>query len=111
MVAVMARRNRRSEDEARINRLAQRIAELTDHNTSLQERIAALQERKEALEQQVEELEDELNDAEEAPILGEDDIRELAQIRTALKAGRADEGRERLERVLDGLDSCWRLKA
>lgn len=35
-------------------------------------------------------------------------IRELAKIRTCLKSGSHEEGRERLECVLGDLDSAWR---
>jgi hypothetical protein len=55
-------------------------------------------------------LEQAPGDADEAEF-SEDDIRELAQVRTMLRAGHAVEARARLDRVLDGLDPAWRTLA
>lgn len=57
-------------------------------------------------------LRSELKEAEDARIpLREERIRDLAHVRRALKAGKLDEGRERLERVLGDLDPAWRTLA
>ena len=65
----------------------------------------------EALKKQVGELERQMEaQCEEVGHAGEQ-ITELARIRTALKQGRHDEGRDRLERVLGDLNSSWRTRA
>ena len=43
--------------------------------------------------------------------ISDDQISELAKVRSCLKDGHVEEGRERLERVLDELDNCWRTLA
>ena len=43
--------------------------------------------------------------------ISSDQISELAKVRSCLKDGHVEEGRERLERVLDELDNCWRTLA
>ena len=58
----------------------------------------------------IDELEDKVYEL-EADLLDNAHVRELAKARTAIYAGRSDEGRERLERVLDDVDTCWRTFA
>lgn len=90
----------------------------TDTVESLKSRVleleADLAEAKadfESAEDRIEELEGEVSDLEDTPPLPEEQIRELAQIRTTLKCGRHEDGRERLERVLDEVGGAWRTLA
>ena len=62
------------------------------------------------LEQQVSARDDELDEL-RSQRLREDEISDLAKVRTLLKSGKCDEGREALERVLDQADNCWRLSS
>ena len=91
------------------------IAELEKHRAEMAAKIAQMQE---ALDEAINECEQAQGDAAELEkTIAEmqpkviDDVRlqELARIRTVLKSGRHDEGRERLERILDELDNSWRL--
>lgn len=75
------------------------MAELAE----LEQTIKTQKDLIEALKKQVGELKEDA--------LAGEQITELARIRTALKQGRHDEGRDRLERVLGDLDSSWRTRA
>lgn len=62
------------------------------------------------LEDEVCELRGRVDDLETHPI-GSDEIEDLARIRVLLKGGNVDAARDGLERLLDGLDGCWRTRA
>lgn len=83
--------------------------------------IDALQSENEELKVQLASAKGEVDDllfviaelrAEQRDILAKsvspDTVRDLAKARTDLYSGRADEGRFRVERVLDELDNAWR---
>ena len=99
------------------------------HTATIEKVEPAPQETIESLKARIVELEGELEDAqnaasdaenrvheletelEDVPEIVDGQIREMAKIRTVLKAGKCDEGRERLERVLGDLDGSWRTFA
>jgi predicted nuclease with TOPRIM domain len=59
---------------------------------------------------EIEELEGRIEELKSNPI-GESEIEDLAAVRALLKKGEIDRARDGLERVLDGLDNCWRTRA
>ena len=75
------------------------MAELAE----LEQTIKTQKDLIEALKKQVGELKEDA--------LAGEQITELARTRIALKQGRHDEGRDRLERVLGDLNSSWRTRA
>lgn len=72
-------------------------------NTKLEAQVSSLHE-------ECSKLEDKISDLEAHPI-GDDEIEDLARVRKLLKAGNVDAARDGLERMLDGMDSCWRTRA
>ena len=81
--------------------------------SSLKTELIAVKQDLKCAEERVDELKGWLSEIEESggvPWL-DDHVRVLAKVRTALYAGRYDEGRAGLERVLDDLDNAWRTLA
>jgi chromosome segregation ATPase len=74
-----------------------------EENGNLQARIAKLEDDLCALEDEVDEL--------KAHPIDDSEIEALAVIRSLLKRGEVDRARDGLERVLDGLDNCWRTRS
>ena len=84
---------------AKVKSLPEELDDVLEKLSDLHERaVAEVEYLTEALEEKI-------------PGVGDDHVTELARIRTCLKAGRCDAGRERLERVLDDLDGAWRTRA
>lgn len=79
------------------------LSRAQDESTKLEARISNL-------EDEVSELEDKIDGLETHPI-GNAEIENLATVRALLKKGEIDRARDGLERVLDGLDTCWRTRA
>ena len=91
------------------------IAELENYRDEMAAKIAEMQEALDEAINECEQAQGDAADLEEAiaemrpKVIDDVRLQELARIRMALKSGRHDEGRERLERVLDELDNSWRL--
>lgn len=66
--------------------------------------------RIDGLEAKIEALQSDIDDWESGETLlkADRDIEELACVRALLKKGEVERAREGLERLLDGLDTCWR---
>lgn len=88
-----------------IESLKSRIIELEDEVSGLKASVEAKDEEIDDLESRVEEMREEMD---ASPVLLEH-VHTLAKARSAIFAGRHDEGRERLERVLDETGEPWRL--
>lgn len=65
------------------------------------------------LESEKEALQADIDDWESGEVVrrADRDIEDLARIRALLKRGEAERARDGLERLLDGLDTCWRNRA
>lgn len=87
---------------ARIEKLQSDLDRAESNNARLETNTSYLEDEIDELESRIEEV--------EAHLVGEDEIETLAAIRAALKSGDVDRAREGIERLLDGLDSCWRTR-
>lgn len=76
------------------------LSEAKDESAKLEAKVARL-------EDDVDELEDKVAELEANPV-GNSEIEDLAGVRALLKKGEVDRARDGLERLLDGLDTCWR---
>lgn len=83
-------------------------SEHAQHVEDTAERIVELESAAEDDDEEIDELKAKVSELEEK-VLHEDQLQRLAKVRSTLYAGKTDEGRDMLERVLDELDSCWRL--
>jgi len=86
------------------------LKESEEELSKAQNEIGALEAKANRLEDEVDELKDQIEELEAHPV-GEGEIEDLACIRALLKRGEADRARDGLERLLDGIDPCWRNRA
>jgi len=85
------------------------LKESEEELSKAQNEIGALQASAERLEDEIDELEGKIEELEAHPI-GEAEIENLACVRALLKRGEIDRARDGLERLLDGIDNCWRTR-
>lgn len=79
------------------------LSKANDENAELTAKVERLDDR-------IIELEGEVDELKTHPI-GDSEIEDLARIRVLLKRGEVDRARDGLERLLDGLDTCWRNRS
>lgn len=86
------------------------LKESEEELSKAQNEIGSLEAKTNRLEDEIDELEGKIEELEAHPI-GESEVEELACIRALLKKGEVDRARDGLERLLDGIDPCWRTRA
>jgi chromosome segregation ATPase len=96
--------------EARNDHLGKTVKTLTKQRDDGEGTIAALRAKISNCEDRIEERDEKIAELKQAP-LQSDEIEDLARVRALLKKGDVDRARDGLERVLDGVDNCWRTRA
>jgi len=86
------------------------LKESEEDLSKAQNEIGQLEAKADRLETKVGELKDQIEELEAHPV-GDAEVESLACVRALLKRGEIDRARDGLERLLDGLDTCWRTRA